>query len=95
MPVGQVKRNQITNAGLEPLTGWLELRSLDIHGTKVTDRGLQDYLAAMPRLQRLSLAYLNIGDAGIESLDTLVWLCLLYTSPSPRDLSTSRMPSSA
>ena len=25
----------------------------------------------------------------------LVILCLLYTSPSPRDLSTSRMPSSA
>ena len=24
-----------------------------------------------------------------------VWDCLLYTSPSPRDLSTSRMPSSA
>ena len=23
------------------------------------------------------------------------WVCLLYTSPSPRDLSTSRMPSSA
>jgi len=28
---------------------------------------------------------------GLESLET----CLLYTSPSPRDLSTSRMPSSA
>ena len=26
---------------------------------------------------------------------TLPQLCLLYTSPSPRDLSTSRMPSSA
>ena len=26
---------------------------------------------------------------------TLAWTCLLYTSPSPRDLSTSRMPSSA
>ena len=25
----------------------------------------------------------------------LFWDCLLYTSPSPRDLSTSRMPSSA
>ena len=25
----------------------------------------------------------------------LFWICLLYTSPSPRDLSTSRMPSSA
>ena len=27
--------------------------------------------------------------------DTLSMYCLLYTSPSPRDLSTSRMPSSA
>ena len=25
----------------------------------------------------------------------IIGLCLLYTSPSPRDLSTSRMPSSA
>ena len=30
-----------------------------------------------------------------ESNDTLYRVCLLYTSPSPRDLSTSRMPSSA
>ena len=28
-------------------------------------------------------------------VNTLIGLCLLYTSPSPRDLSTSRMPSSA
>ena len=28
---------------------------------------------------------------GLNYIDT----CLLYTSPSPRDLSTSRMPSSA
>ena len=27
--------------------------------------------------------------------EALAKLCLLYTSPSPRDLSTSRMPSSA
>ena len=27
--------------------------------------------------------------------DGLITTCLLYTSPSPRDLSTSRMPSSA
>ena len=33
----------------------------------------------------------------MESRDVLhsFWICLLYTSPSPRDLSTSRMPSSA
>ena len=28
-------------------------------------------------------------------LNELLTTCLLYTSPSPRDLSTSRMPSSA
>ena len=28
-------------------------------------------------------------------MDLQQWICLLYTSPSPRDLSTSRMPSSA
>ena len=31
---------------------------------------------------------------GTEALSRL-YACLLYTSPSPRDLSTSRMPSSA
>ena len=32
-----------------------------------------------------------------ENRDKTEWhrVCLLYTSPSPRDLSTSRMPSSA
>ena len=28
-------------------------------------------------------------------LGWIIYTCLLYTSPSPRDLSTSRMPSSA
>ena len=28
-------------------------------------------------------------------IDEVIYPCLLYTSPSPRDLSTSRMPSSA
>ena len=31
----------------------------------------------------------------IARLRAKAYLCLLYTSPSPRDLSTSRMPSSA
>ena len=31
----------------------------------------------------------------IELGDLMWYVCLLYTSPSPRDLSTSRMPSSA
>ena len=31
----------------------------------------------------------------VSDADTEVFICLLYTSPSPRDLSTPRMPSSA
>ena len=38
-----------------------------------------------------SVQFLNVA---VESLVNLI-TCLLYTSPSPRDLSTSRMPSSA
>jgi len=34
----------------------------------------------------------RLRDAGIEAP---LWLCLLYTSPSPRDVEESRMPSSA
>ena len=38
--------------------------------------------------------YQHVDEArGLPS--TSPWVCLLYTSPSPRDLSTSRMPSSA
>ena len=37
------------------------------------------------------------GDIAESKATVLIYLmnCLLYTSPSPRDLSTSRMPSSA
>ena len=44
------------------------------------------------------LFYLLVSDAADTKLidqSFYVWFCLLYTSPSPRDLSTSRMPSSA
>ena len=35
------------------------------------------------------------GNVAIALLGNTIPTCLLYTSPSPRDLSTSRMPSSA
>ena len=47
----------------------------------------------------LVLAGLEAGTDGVTSFSagdlTVHTGCLLYTSPSPRDLSTSRMPSSA
>ena len=42
--------------------------------------------------------WLDVGqrDWSLELLESMhLSICLLYTSPSPRDLSTSRMPSSA
>ena len=37
----------------------------------------------------------EVDTASAFNSSTGVYTCLLYTSPSPRDLSTSRMPSSA
>ena len=57
--------------------------------------------------KRISAAMQQLQDAGFNRVVPNVWSrgttfhrsrfapCLLYTSPSPRDLSTSRMPSSA
>ena len=41
------------------------------------------------------LIVLMLGSMAMILASTSVNVCLLYTSPSPRDLSTSRMPSSA
>ena len=40
-------------------------------------------------------AELALADAALEASDILLISCLLYTSPSPRDATLSRMPSSA
>ena len=39
--------------------------------------------------------YVHFGTGNYNESTALLYSCLLYTSPSPRDLSTSRMPSSA
>ena len=39
--------------------------------------------------------YARVRRPGVTPKLMATWTCLLYTSPSPRDLSTSRMPSSA
>ena len=46
-------------------------------------------LTAVPFSEELG----GFGGSGVEVQSVMT--CLLYTSPSPRDLSTSRMPSSA
>ena len=38
---------------------------------------------------------LQMANKALESEPYNIWNCLLYTSPSPRDRTRSRMPSSA
>ena len=59
-----------------------------------------DVYRELARSQRLiNEVYKSLITRYADRLDTekftKIVICLLYTSPSPRDLSTSRMPSSA
>ena len=57
-------------------------------------RSVADRLGYVPHLGARSLSMARTHAIGVM-LPDLHGDCLLYTSPSPRDLSTSRMPSSA
>jgi len=52
-------------------------------------------LSPDPELAATSNPAIVTGDTIVVATAGVVYVCLLYTSPSPRDLSTSRMPSSA
>ena len=58
--------------------------------------GSKDVFVHISALQKCGIDTLNENDAVEFTLEEYKGRdCLLYTSPSPRDLSTSRMPSSA
>ena len=76
------------------LTNYLDqsLSLLEIVGVEA--RGFRAYLAHRRRGENaLSPASMQRQLSAIRTFYR--YICLLYTSPSPRDLSTSRMPSSA
>ena len=58
---------------------------------------LEEKLAIAHQLARLGVDVIEAGFpfASPGDFKAVNKICLLYTSPSPRDLSTSRMPSSA
>ena len=56
--------------------------------TSCMGKWLERVLGSRIRWRLESAGWLSVFQAGFRN-------CLLYTSPSPRDLSTSRMPSSA
>ena len=56
---------------------------------------VKDYVYPMMRGHALYEGVYLLGTSIARPLIAKDQICLLYTSPSPRDLSTSRMPSSA
>ena len=56
-----------------------------------TSKSDLDYLKHIPKERRILIGESLTGGKGVNANP----ICLLYTSPSPRDISGSRMPSSA
>eukprot|EP00831_Metopus_contortus_P027926 TRINITY_DN23354_c0_g1_i2.p1 TRINITY_DN23354_c0_g1~~TRINITY_DN23354_c0_g1_i2.p1 ORF type:complete len:111 (-),score=22.87 TRINITY_DN23354_c0_g1_i2:112-444(-) len=65
---------------------------LDWTTIELTQKGFQTIFTING--EGLDLVRLHIDNITVPMYSALI-PCLLYTSPSPRDLSTSRMPSSA
>jgi len=69
--------------------------------TKIIREQIENYDRSVTVTEVGTVVSIGDGVARIHGLDNcmagelLDFPCLLYTSPSPRDLSTSRMPSSA
>ena len=61
-----------------------------VEAAKAIDRStLYDTAEAMALVKKAAVAKFD------ETIEAHIRTCLLYTSPSPRDVATSRMPSSA
>jgi len=81
--------------GSAALLSWLARHRPE---AEATERHLfsADRYFALLELVLIALFFVNLAGAGTLARALAgPWVCLLYTSPSPRDLSTSRMPSSA
>ena len=73
----------------------IEARAGRKRGRKTFESRILDIDILLYGEQNLRPQGLNIPRDEIERYAYVLKPCLLYTSPSPRDLSTSRMPSSA
>ena len=68
-----------------------ELSTLDAAERKRIASLLQQYNLALPAIA----AHSSLLEMDPDTHAKNMWRCLLYTSPSPRDRTRSRMPSSA
>ena len=93
----RLKQVQSTEGKAELKRQLLPEYSPYVEGVLAEGKGAQDQVMTTLMVWRMDATdfagALDIADYVITH--SLLMPCLLYTSPSPRDLSTSRMPSSA
>ena len=83
----------------ERVTHWVDIRSKDLFNSPVYYLKQNDVVYVQPNKVRAGQSTINENSVKSVSLwisiGSLLSSCLLYTSPSPRDRTRSRMPSSA
>ena len=85
-PSPQWLQDQLKSIGLRPISALVDITNYITY-----DRARPLHFYDLDKVQ----GAITVRRAKDEAFDALDDNCLLYTSPSPRDLSTSRMPSSA
>ena len=102
VPIGRGQRELIigdrsTGKTAVAVDAIINQKNTDVHCVYVAIGQKQSTIAqVVEKLKRAgAMEYTTIVAATASSMAPMQFLCLLYTSPSPRDLSTSRMPSSA
>ena len=86
-PIKSFDHIGITVADLDAVTAFFVRLGLEVDGRMFVEGDFVATVTGIPD-SRTEIVGLRAPGGG-------TWICLLYTSPSPRDLSTSRMPSSA
>ena len=87
---------RLISGGLQSKIYLVKLNGFDTHFGQVQSQNdiIGDHNDLLTELdQAVSKFMMDISSQGFH--DDIVGFCLLYTSPSPRDVSSSRMPSSA
>ena len=96
-PIWAALTPQDRAAYLGRLADVIEAHTEDIAITETMDMGMLLENMRKRLVNRAALNFRNYADLAVEH-EERVWSskgCLLYTSPSPRDRTRSRMPSSA
>ena len=85
---------QVLEASILSTCNRLEIYTL-VRNPDLGVSAVSDFLSSHSGLETGELSPHLFSYHHEDAVDHLMRVCLLYTSPSPRDLSTSRMPSSA